>query len=166
MTSSAVPGEVLPTRDDLPTPGGLLAIALAATLARLNGFLCVRRAPVTARPMHHRAPGARDAPEPEDVMLDVMFPTRASGDRTAMLPRPGLCVTCQHGSHCALAAASRGPVLDCELFAIEAVQAAPHPEVDVAAPEPMRGLCTNCAEQRSCTLARSPGGVWHCEEYH
>ena len=28
-----------------------------------------------------------------------------------------------------------------------------------------KGLCLNCENRETCTLSRSHGGVWHCEEY-
>ena len=32
--------------------------------------------------------------------------------------------------------------------------------------EVVRGLCVNCEHRMVCVLARTPGGIWHCDEYH
>jgi len=34
-----------------------------------------------------------------------------------------------------------------------------------AEPEVYKGLCVNCENRETCRLAKSEGGIWHCEEY-
>jgi hypothetical protein len=31
--------------------------------------------------------------------------------------------------------------------------------------EGYKDLCASCAKRDSCTVSKSEGGVWHCEEY-
>lgn len=84
-------------------------------------------------------------------------------------PAAGLCVTCVHVAGCGLRIRSESGVWHCEEFdcgsmptptATAFVEQAPR-----AVPDTALGLCANCANAATCGLARSPGGVWHCEEY-
>ncbi|MFH2005577.1 MAG: hypothetical protein ABI333_03210 [bacterium] len=94
-------------------------------------------------------------------------------------PITDLCDACAHGPTCRLSAAPMHPVHECNEYdeydegATAAAQGAGRlvaiPELrergaaGAAALAP--GLCGNCDHRETCTLPRSAGGVWHCEEY-
>lgn len=85
----------------------------------------------------------------------------------------GLCSMCKKAAGCTLAVDGQGPVVRCELFeGVEPVrrsrpQADARPTADPAegATAHPQGLCSSCEERDVCTLRRSDGPVWQCEEY-
>lgn len=88
----------------------------------------------------------------------------------------GLCSTCKHASTCTFPVNPRRPSFFCEEFEIEMVTPAKMPIDDtsrltdsyIAEVEGLSesiGLCGDCENNRTCTLQKSEGGVWHCEEY-
>jgi len=82
----------------------------------------------------------------------------------------GLCSTCNNIATCSRRKSLKGPVLFCEEFDDSTPPPANRAKVsplseEQAAINPAMGLCCNCANRDTCTLCRSPGGVWHCEQY-
>lgn len=61
----------------------------------------------------------------------------------------------------------RAAVWHCEEFhAGEPRAPAVHAQRLPVSAEPLSpGLCANCEHRAGCTLPKSAGGVWHCEEY-
>ena len=83
----------------------------------------------------------------------------------------GLCTTCDNMTDCVFYKANGKSVQQCEEYTMHAGSAAASPE---AAPEVQdatpieyeyKGLCMNCEKRTACHLAKSEGGIWHCEEY-
>jgi hypothetical protein len=88
------------------------------------------------------------------------------------LPYRDLCSTCNHAETCGSRSTPERPILFCELF--EASAPAPTAAPAAAPPAALaggqgavehKGLCANCENRETCTMARPEGGVWHCEEY-
>ena len=90
----------------------------------------------------------------------------------------GLCSTCNNSLTCGYRALRGGDALFCEMFddympspngGNGGVKGSASVEVDVVEKvtdaEVFKGLCVNCEDRRTCRLANSEGGVWHCEEY-
>lgn len=93
----------------------------------------------------------------------------------------GICSTCNNCLTCGYRALRGGDALFCEMF--DDYVPSPNggngggdvgsPTVEIEADvvekatesEVYKGLCVNCEDRRTCRLARSEGGVWHCEEY-
>ncbi len=85
-----------------------------------------------------------------------------------------LCITCNDQDLCI--SDSRRPVMFCEQFddytpeSEKSFITEPKTDsgrIDNAGSEDYQylGLCMNCDHRASCPLAKSEGGVWHCEEY-
>jgi len=85
-----------------------------------------------------------------------------------------LCMTCNDQNLCI--SDSRRPVMFCEQFddftqmpekAIEPKPETHSKKVDDDDTDDYKflGLCINCDHRKICPLAKSEGGVWHCEEY-
>jgi hypothetical protein len=81
----------------------------------------------------------------------------------------GLCVTCRHMETCINRSDERKKILSCEEFdtgdaplSLPRAAATPSQDPDL---EPLVGLCSNCLNQKGCSLSSQDGGVWHCEEY-
>jgi hypothetical protein len=80
-----------------------------------------------------------------------------------------ICRTCNSAATCILVGERDHPIFDCELLDRSSDQ----PEktrssaagTEKAAVDTAMGLCCNCANNGSCTIANAPGGIWHCEEY-
>ena len=89
-------------------------------------------------------------------------------------PRPyrDLCSTCSHAEACGSRSTPERPILFCELFEVlvpasttaPAAALSERPASGQGAVE-HKGLCANCENRETCTMARSAAGVWHCEEY-
>lgn len=90
----------------------------------------------------------------------------------------GLCVNCDRLPTCGFARSNRSAVLYCEEFhvvgggaqaAMESVcpdgHECPPSAVERGNGSPRAGLCFDCLAAGSCSLSRSEGGIWHCEEY-
>jgi hypothetical protein len=91
----------------------------------------------------------------------------------------GLCVTCKNGPFCTLSYRSPTPVWQCNEF--EIIEYVPPRASRKTDSEPRmrdarqdreaeesgsyQGLCVNCELRATCRYAKSPGGVWHCNEY-
>ena len=85
-----------------------------------------------------------------------------------------LCMTCNDQAICI--SDSRRPVMFCEQFddytpepekTYQSKSPAVSDKVDKADKDdyPYLGLCMNCDHRKTCPLAKSEGGVWHCEDY-
>lgn len=85
-----------------------------------------------------------------------------------------LCTTCNDQNLCI--SDSRRPVMFCEQFddytpeserSYKAVPMTDSDEIGHAGTDDYKylGLCMNCDHRKTCPLAKSEGGVWHCEEY-
>jgi hypothetical protein len=91
----------------------------------------------------------------------------------------GLCATCGKSAHCTYPRDPDRPIRHCEEFQeeTEAMMAAARARTEARRGAPRQlpdnedrsgkflGLCRNCDNRFHCTFPRSPGGVWHCEEY-
>ena len=91
----------------------------------------------------------------------------------------GLCSTCNNNNNgvaCGYRALRGCDALYCEMFDIspngsDGEVRARFVTVETVAvseevkPEVYKGLCINCENREICRLAKSEGGVWHCEEY-
>lgn len=85
-------------------------------------------------------------------------------------PSWGLCMTCNSGPTCTRRKGMRLPVVFCEEFddwmpLDMKNEPAPVTAEEQIFPGTTMGLCCNCENRDSCALRRTPGGVWHCEEY-
>ena len=69
------------------------------------------------------------------------------------------CNTCVFYVNCSHRITSDKFILHCQDFELDDRGAVE------AAPEPAKGLCSNCAKASYCRLPRPFSGVWHCEEY-
>lgn len=69
------------------------------------------------------------------------------------------CNTCVFYIDCSRRISSDKFILHCQDFRSHDQNAVEH------APEPVPGLCSNCAKAAHCRLPRPVAGVWHCEEY-
>ncbi|MBN2020658.1 MAG: hypothetical protein JW749_10595 [Sedimentisphaerales bacterium] len=82
----------------------------------------------------------------------------------------GLCSTCNSKDVCLQRKNIKFPVLYCEEFDDSTALSAKVPKAS-GLPEKKpdldtsMGLCCNCGNRDTCTLRRTPGGIWHCEEY-
>ena len=85
----------------------------------------------------------------------------------------GLCSTCNNKETCIRRKNIKFPVLYCEEFddfdysisvrskwSMASATLKEEDALDIS-----MGLCCNCGNRDSCTLRRTPGGIWHCEEY-
>lgn len=86
----------------------------------------------------------------------------------------GLCMNCANAGTCMFAAKAECPVIECEEFHCEGdcsqekktLRAPSAAEASSSgAPKEVEGLCANCDNHGTCTYAKPPGGVWHCQEY-
>jgi len=77
-----------------------------------------------------------------------------------------LCSTCAEAPTCINRTAGK-PVYYCDDYQNHPSVEAPVPTTvsDKAEPVTLQGLCVNCIHRDGCTLAKTQGGVWHCEEY-
>jgi hypothetical protein len=97
---------------------------------------------------------------------------------TALESETGLCSNCVNGYDCAYHRSRGYDAIYCELFDIlnqndfenslmndlsltdsngtDSFQASNHK---------YKGLCSNCANLKTCKLNKQVEGVWHCEEY-
>lgn len=86
----------------------------------------------------------------------------------------GLCVTCNNSESCVYRKRRGTDALYCELYdgymlspvhrdASSAMAGSTEPTSTEAADH--TGLCVNCQHRHDCGLARTEGGIWHCEEY-
>jgi hypothetical protein len=88
----------------------------------------------------------------------------------------GLCMSCKNASSCTFPRDPARPAFYCEEFEVETKAPIIPPEKD----QPLTtdssaakdkdstefiGLCSDCANRRTCTFPKPEGGVWHCEEY-
>lgn len=101
-------------------------------------------------------------------------PPSVSGSASASVARLGLCATCNHAKTCSNCGTPEHPIFFCELFDDSVPVSASAPAAEVPKPKKpetfenageYKGLCTNCENRQSCTMAKQAGGVWHCEEY-
>jgi hypothetical protein len=82
----------------------------------------------------------------------------------------GLCSTCVSNSVCSRRKGAGSSVLFCEEFDDSVALKPGNKPIPVRLEQKIpldtrMGLCCNCGNHDSCTLQRSPGGVWHCEQY-
>ena len=84
-------------------------------------------------------------------------------------PSPGICPTCNNVETCASRPGYRPPVFYCEQFDNSSKAAVDTMVMSTTGPEEKNnmtmGLCCNCDNRISCASSRTPGGIWHCEEY-
>jgi len=90
----------------------------------------------------------------------------------APMENSGLCVTCNQSGVCIYRKKTREPVSCCEEFdgpAMNAPVVLLNQNSKNQRIEPdsggYTGLCVDCEGRGSCISSKSPGGVWHCEEY-
>ena len=83
-----------------------------------------------------------------------------------------LCSICMYADECMHRGSVTHPKVYCELFDVDVQAFPPHEaENSLFAPSPevpvdlAGGLCCNCENRHGCTIRRSSGNVWHCEEY-
>ena len=88
-----------------------------------------------------------------------------------------LCTTCNHGPDCVRRKHHGKPVLYCEEFddfqpppektyrAFAEYDSSEKLETSKLASARNMGLCAFCESQKTCTIPKKEGGVWHCEEY-
>ena len=86
-----------------------------------------------------------------------------------------LCSTCMHASDCTYRSKSDRYIYYCEEFEITPTEAKDSQKVayeqqvekqeDSDSSFKYKGLCVNCENRKTCSLARVNGGIWHCEEY-
>jgi hypothetical protein len=81
----------------------------------------------------------------------------------------GICHTCNNVEVCSQRPGFMSPVFYCEQFDCSSE---PMPEVQMSITTKLKeevditmGLCCNCGNRNSCTSTKTPGGIWHCEEY-
>ena len=77
-----------------------------------------------------------------------------------------LCSTCAAAPTCIHRTTGK-PVYSCDDYENHPTVAAPVPSTartDIK-PVTLKGLCVDCKHRESCILAKTQGGVWHCEEY-
>ena len=88
----------------------------------------------------------------------------------------GLCENCKSKGGCGYLHDANEPIQFCEEYETE--ETAPKRKLSLVkndemkaqdnsdkAAQKFKGLCVNCEKRDSCTLPKSKGGVWHCEEY-
>jgi hypothetical protein len=84
-----------------------------------------------------------------------------------------LCMTCNYAATCVRRKHHNGPVWFCEEFddyqpppkeSARVSAAADLAEKEEISPH-LKGLCCNCGNREICTIPKSEGGIWHCEEY-
>ena len=89
----------------------------------------------------------------------------------------GLCVNCNNRENCSYLVSIKGPIWCCE----EYDNYTPNPQPNFSMPlkgnpgeaqacvkpysSEFKGLCINCENNTTCSAAKLPGGIWHCEEY-
>jgi hypothetical protein len=100
----------------------------------------------------------------------------SSAPKAAQSAAIGLCSTCNSAQHCALRKKRGFDAICCEMFDDRSPEEDRKPDRLTSSTgkmssdsrssesEPL-GLCVNCENRHTCTLARPEGGVWHCEEY-
>jgi hypothetical protein len=87
-----------------------------------------------------------------------------------------LCSSCKHAGDCAFQKERQKPAFYCEEFEIDtrpleekAEKEKPSPAISIDVGETdsdqFIGLCSNCANRKTCAFPKPEGGVWHCEEY-
>jgi len=84
----------------------------------------------------------------------------------------GICVTCNHLKDCLHRLANGHVIWFCEEFD-DYVPPKPRKLANPAKQvhsnpgnhEGYMGLCVNCEHRAECIHSKTPGGIWHCEEY-
>ncbi len=83
----------------------------------------------------------------------------------------GICSTCNHLKDCLHRLCNGHVIWFCEQFD-DYVPPKPQTSATVlkmtANPgnqEGYMGLCVNCEHRAECIHSKTPGGIWHCEEY-
>jgi hypothetical protein len=89
----------------------------------------------------------------------------------AVLEQTGLCSTCAHKATCTTRMSFNGQIFHCEEFD-NLTDHLPKPSANGVGEQrvsfeyaPLKGLCMNCDKARTCSLPKSPEGVWYCNEY-
>ena len=92
----------------------------------------------------------------------------------------GICLSCTFIEYCMNYKLSKKTIQFCEEYFCSKPATSSHPtssDVQRTAAESRKisdkntndikliGLCSNCDNRESCSLQKSEGGVWHCEEY-
>ena len=83
----------------------------------------------------------------------------------------GICSTCNHIEDCLHRLGNGMVIWLCEQFddyVPQKPRLVPKMSKPLAAPsnqEAFRGLCVNCEHRLECIHSKTPGGIWHCEEY-
>ena len=87
----------------------------------------------------------------------------------------GICSTCIYVDTCVRRASHDNPVWECngfdnvplELNKPKIVRSTNVPIENASETDSNKylGLCKNCSSRKTCTHPKSPGGVWHCEDY-
>lgn len=91
----------------------------------------------------------------------------------------GLCATCGKSAYCTYPRDPDRPIRHCEEFEEETAAMMVSARAKTVARQSRRreapenedttgqflGLCRTCENRHCCTYPKSPGGVWHCEEY-
>ncbi len=83
----------------------------------------------------------------------------------------GICITCNHLKDCLHRLTNGQVIWFCEEFD-DYVPPKPRPTLTALKPDPKpdnqegyMGLCVNCEHRAECIHSKTPGGIWHCEEY-
>ena len=95
------------------------------------------------------------------------------------LKNQGLCSNCKNAPTCMYLKDQKQPVWHCNEFCRE--EPCEKPPLKTTAPSlhktkavpqksdgiasKYKGLCIDCVHRETCSLSKSPGGVWRCEEY-
>ena len=86
----------------------------------------------------------------------------------------GICSTCIYLDTCVRRASHNNPVWQCNEFEYEtlkpekeklSIQKSDYPGKEKADDGKYLGLCKNCSQRKTCRYEKTPGGVWHCEDY-
>ncbi|MBN1576533.1 MAG: hypothetical protein JW913_08275 [Chitinispirillaceae bacterium] len=81
----------------------------------------------------------------------------------------GICTTCNNIEACERLPGHTRHVFFCEEFddasalthnVLATVTSIPEKHIDIAL-----GLCCDCGNRTTCANSKTPGGIWHCEEY-
>jgi hypothetical protein len=113
-------------------------------------------------------------PYVNDVMADGQR-CEESDEDTLTIAEPqeydGLCMNCIHAGACVYRRQQNQPVLSCNEHDTGTVQSKkPTAKMttcnrDEQDCDPLKGLCSNCENRKTCMLPKPVSGVWHCEEY-
>lgn len=83
----------------------------------------------------------------------------------------GICSTCDHVEGCLYRFESGLVIWFCEQFENQTSAKPMNFSVGKKLPTPpveqndYLGLCVNCEHREECIHAKTPGGIWQCEEY-